>query len=265
MTSYVTPKKNSAFITYVGLPSQASPATFQSSATLAAGDAKVSIDGGALANLTTLPAVTPGSSKMVKISLSAAEMNGDNITVVFSDAAGSEWCDTIINIQTSARQVDDLAYPATSGRSMVVDAAGLVDANAVKVGPTGSGTAQTAADLAAALTIIDDFLDTEIAAIKAKTDNLPTDPADASDLAALVDALPTAAENATQLLDVAAGVETGLTVRQALRLMAAVLYGKGSGLSSTSVAYRDIGDTKNRVQAQVDADGNRSTVTLDAS
>lgn len=37
---------------------------------------------------------------------------------------------------------------------------------------------------AAALTVVDDFLDTEIAAIKAKTDNLPTDPADASDLAA---------------------------------------------------------------------------------
>jgi hypothetical protein len=31
---------------------------------------------------------------------------------------------------------------------------------------------------------IDDFLDTEIAAIKAKTDNLPSDPADASDIAA---------------------------------------------------------------------------------
>lgn len=31
---------------------------------------------------------------------------------------------------------------------------------------------------------VDDFLDTEIAAIKAKTDNLPTDPADASDIAA---------------------------------------------------------------------------------
>ncbi len=34
------------------------------------------------------------------------------------------------------------------------------------------------------LDTIDDFLDTEIAAIKAKTDNLPADPADASDIAA---------------------------------------------------------------------------------
>lgn len=228
MTSYVTPKKNSAFILYVGLPSQANGSIFQSTPTLAAGDAKVSIDGGSLANLTTLPAVTPASSKMVKISLSAAEMNGDNITVVFSDAAGAEWCDTIVNIQTSAQQIDDIATQAL-------------------------------------LTTVAGYLDTEIAAIKAKTDNLPTDPADQSALEALIDALPTAAENATQLLDVAAGVETGLTVRQALRLMAAVLYGKGSGLSSTSVAYRDTGDTKDRVLATVDSDGNRSTVTLDAS
>lgn len=35
---------------------------------------------------------------------------------------------------------------------------------------------------AGALKVIDDFLDTEISAIKAKTDNLPTDPADASDI-----------------------------------------------------------------------------------
>jgi hypothetical protein len=34
------------------------------------------------------------------------------------------------------------------------------------------------------LDAVDDFLDTEIAAIKAKTDNLPADPADASDIAA---------------------------------------------------------------------------------
>jgi hypothetical protein len=37
--------------------------------------------------------------------------------------------------------------PATAGRTIVVDANGLADVNAVKVGPTGSGTAQTARDL----------------------------------------------------------------------------------------------------------------------
>lgn len=39
--------------------------------------------------------------------------------------------------------------PVTAGRKPVVDAAGLVDANTVKVGPTGAGTAQTARDIGA--------------------------------------------------------------------------------------------------------------------
>ena len=141
----------SGFIFYVGLVSQADTKLLKSSPTLAAGDFKVSIDGGALANLGTLPTVTPASGRMVKITLAQAEINGDNITVVCNDAAGAEWCDLIINIQTVPRRFDDLAYPATSGRSIVVDANGLVDANTVKVGPTGTGTAQTARDVGASV------------------------------------------------------------------------------------------------------------------
>lgn len=41
--------------------------------------------------------------------------------------------------------------PATAGRTLVVDAAGLADATVVKVGPTGSGTAQTARDIGASV------------------------------------------------------------------------------------------------------------------
>mgnify|MGYP001564616580 CR=1 FL=1 len=100
MATYVPPKKGVEFIFFVGLVSQANPLIMQSSPTIAAGDFKVSIDGGALANPATLPAVTPAASKMVKITLSTSEMNGDNITVICSDAAGAEWCDAVINIQT---------------------------------------------------------------------------------------------------------------------------------------------------------------------
>lgn len=110
MPSYVTPKKNTAFIFYTALEDQANAGLFKSSPTLAAGDFKVSIDGGALANLATLPTNTPGGV-MVKISLSADEMNGDNITVVCIDAAGAEWYDQLVNIQTSAARIDDLATP----------------------------------------------------------------------------------------------------------------------------------------------------------
>ena len=41
--------------------------------------------------------------------------------------------------------------PATLGRTLVVDSSGLADANMVKMGPTGSGTAQTARDIGASV------------------------------------------------------------------------------------------------------------------
>lgn len=111
MSSQVFPKNGAAFSFYVGLTSQANTNTFQANPTLATGDVKVSTDGAAFGNITTLPVVTPAAGKAVLVSLSAAEMTGDNIQVLFSDAAGAEWCDLICNIQTTIRQVDDLAYP----------------------------------------------------------------------------------------------------------------------------------------------------------
>lgn len=134
----------------------------------------------ALANLGTLPTVTPAGGSMVKITLSTSEMAGANATVVCLDAAGAEWCDLTINIPTAARQIDDLAYPATSGRSIVVDASGLVDANMVKSGPTGSGTAQTAGDIFARIgapagaSIAADVAAVKVdtAAVKVQTDKL---------------------------------------------------------------------------------------------
>lgn len=248
MATYVPPKKNTAFIMYCGLPSAATATAFQANPTLAAGDAKVSIDGGALANLTTLPVVTPAAGKMVKVSLSAAEMNGDNITLVFSDqTVPAEWADVIVNIATAARQVDDLTFPVVSGRGIDVDAtggvevgaigasvitatsiatgaitaakfaAGAIDNAAIAADAIGSSelaasavteiqtglataaalaTAQTSiddlptnAELATALAAADDAVLAQVALVKAKTDNLPVDPADASVIAGRFDAL----------------------------------------------------------------------------
>lgn len=75
--------------------------------------------------------------------------------------------------------------------------AGSVSAIASHIGTTGANTAQTGDSyalansgtfgLSALKTLIDTlttYVDTEVAAIKAKTDNLPPDPADASDIAA---------------------------------------------------------------------------------
>lgn len=64
------------------------------------------------------------------------------------------------------------------------------------------------------------------------------------------------------LLDLVDGVETGWTLRQVLRLMAAVLLGKTTNGQKT---FRDLGDTKDRVVSTLDADGDRTALTRDAT
>jgi hypothetical protein len=82
-------------------------------------------------------------------------------------------------------------------------------------------------------------------------------------LVTAVDAVPTAAESAAGLLDLANGVETGLTLRQALRGIAAVLLGKKSGSGTASEVFRNaVADSADRVTVVADADGDRTAVTL---
>jgi hypothetical protein len=99
---YNPPKKNEDFQIRVALEDYAIPGSFKSNPTIAAGDFKVAVDSTALANLTTLPSVSPASSVLVLISLSASEMNGDVITIVGIDQTSpKEWGDIVISIPTT--------------------------------------------------------------------------------------------------------------------------------------------------------------------
>jgi hypothetical protein len=100
---YNPPKKNEDFLIRIALEDYANPGNFKSSPTIAAGDFKVAVDATALANLTTLPSVSPASSVLVLITLSASEMNGDVITLVAVDqTAPKEWADLVLSIPTTA-------------------------------------------------------------------------------------------------------------------------------------------------------------------
>ena len=110
MAQQYPPKKNDAagYTFYLSLVSQANTKIFQANPTLAAGDAVLAVDDAVPANLTTLPVVDADFTKRVKVVLSQAETNGDNLTLVLSDVAGAEWCDVTINLQTVAdRQTGD--------------------------------------------------------------------------------------------------------------------------------------------------------------
>lgn len=100
---YNPPVKNEDFSIQIGLEDYANPGNLKSNPTLASGDFKISKDGGALANLTTLPSVAPASSVCVTVTLSATEMNADYVTIVGIDqTAPKEWADILISIPTTS-------------------------------------------------------------------------------------------------------------------------------------------------------------------
>jgi len=120
MASSVPPKKGAALTTSTSLVSASDGTLFQDDPTLAAGDVKVSKDGGAFANIETLPVAIATNKKDLTVVLSAAEMNADKIVVQFSDAAGAEWCDQKMTIHTSVDTFDTL-YQGFFGNWVIVN------------------------------------------------------------------------------------------------------------------------------------------------
>jgi hypothetical protein len=100
---YNPPVKNEDFIIRIALEDMNSAGSFKSSASLAAGDFKVDKDGAGLNNLATIPVVDPAASVLVKVTLSATEMNADVVTVVGVDQTSpKEWADFVLSIPTTA-------------------------------------------------------------------------------------------------------------------------------------------------------------------
>lgn len=129
MTTQVPVKKNNGAVFYIGLRSQSNTKLLVTNPTIVAGDFQVSIDGGSFANLATLPSVVPSGGKLVKITLSNAETNGDNILVQCVSGT-SIWCERVIELQTAAQQINDLmatsAYTAPDSSTMATNVSTLL-------------------------------------------------------------------------------------------------------------------------------------------
>lgn len=96
------PKSGESKVYYIGLEDADNPVRLKANPTIAAGDFKVVQDDGSLANLGTLPSVSPAGSRRVKITFSAAEFTGSNITLQCVDQTDPpEWCDKLINFPTT--------------------------------------------------------------------------------------------------------------------------------------------------------------------
>lgn len=231
------PKKGVEYIFYTGLRSQAT-SQLQANPTLAAGDFKVATDDAAPANLGTLPVVDADFTKRVKVTVSASEMNGDNITIIASDQAGAEWFDAEWNIQTSVRSIDDLAFPTTSGRSIDVTATGGVGIDWANVeNPTS-------------------------------TVGLTNTTISTTQVIATATSLASAERNAIAdaYLDRTDAVETGLTPRGQMRIVAAAECGVLSGAGTSTMLMRNaVANSKTRLTATVDGTGNRTAVGTDVT
>jgi hypothetical protein len=170
--------------------------------------------------------------------VTTAQVNAE-VDVAIADAALA----TAANLATAQTAINDIPTNAELA-ARTLDSADYATAAAL-------GTVDTVAD-----------------AIKAKTDNLPSDPADQSIIIAATDAvlaaigaLASAGAIADAVLDEV--VDGTKTLRESIRLANAALGGKASGLGTATATFRNPDDDKNRIVATVDADGNRTAVALD--
>ena len=210
---------------------------------------------------------------------------GDTIDFKFSTVGTTGAPTTLAGTPAVSAYVGNSTTQLTAGITLTVDFDGVTGLHNVRVVASGANgyAAQTNVDLvvttgtvggtsvvgyvigsfsienrstqalatAANLAVVAGYLDTEIAAIKAKTDNLPAAPAAVGDI-------PTDVQNADALLNrnVSGGSSTGRTVKQALH----VLRNKSAVAAGTLTVY-DTDDTTSSWTATVSSDAAADPIT----
>jgi hypothetical protein len=119
----------------------------------AAGDVKVSKDGGALANVTTLPTQVTASQPLYKLSLTATELAAQQIAVTFKDQDGPAWRDALLVSELNRMDVLLIGTAQAGGASTVTvpsSASALDDYynehQVAIIGGTGQGQARMITD-----------------------------------------------------------------------------------------------------------------------
>lgn len=154
--------------------------------------------------LTNLPAITANW-------LTAAGIAAD----AGAEIADAVWDEAIAGHAGAGSTGEALAAAGAAGDPWITALPGAYGAGTAGkiIGDNINATISSRASQTS-LDTVDDFLDTEVAAIKAKTDNLPAAPAAVGDI-------PTAIQNADALLgrNVSGGSSTGRTVKQAFHFI----------------------------------------------
>jgi len=230
-------------------------------------DAKVASDvtiasvTGAVGSVTSGVTVTTNNDKTgYGLSSAAVQAIWDAATSALTTVGSiGKWIldklDVVVSTRASQTSVDDLPTNAELATAL----ASADDAVLAAV-----------ASLASSLTTIASYIDTEVAAIKAKTDNLPSDPADQSAVEAAVTAAQSALTTLINALPAAVGASeplAGFSRDRLLRIAAAVgaghFNGPAQGEAGTGVLKEvGTGSTAALVTASIDADANRTITAI---
>ncbi len=158
----------------------------------------------------------------------------------------------VIRDGTATLVVDDGSCVAVgAGIYRYLLASGTVDAAAEYIAVAHTATDTVDAQDIPAIWVID----------RAGTEKLDTGITLADD-AITAAALKTDAITEIVTAILAATVESTLDVKEVLRIMLAALAGKVSGGGTSSIKFRDAADALDRITATVDANGNRTSISL---
>lgn len=217
--------------------------------TLASGALRVSINGGDYVNAGVTLSVDHdynGASQVTGLHRIALDIDNGTLALVHGDA---------VDVILSAGTVDSISRVGTVLWRVIALEDGLTAAVAADVNAQVDaaladydGVTFTEWDARTPAALVSGRMDASVGAMAA---NVITAAATAADFGT---------EVANALLDLANGVETGTTMRQALRAIAAVLAGNASGGPDNSV-FDGIGVSTDRVTSVADEDGDR-TITL---
>lgn len=131
------PKRGVAYTFSRGLYDATQAGHFRVNPTIAAGDFRISKDGGAFVNLATLPVVSPVGSPLVVFQLTAAEMTATRLTILGVDQSGSEWTEFMEHVEPEVVTVADLPtmWPVPPSAVQVADTVLTRDWHAVTTPP----------------------------------------------------------------------------------------------------------------------------------
>jgi hypothetical protein len=122
----------------------AGTAAIRANPTLASGDVKISLNGGAFANLATLPSAVPASGKNIEVALSSGETTCARALIIFSDATvPPEWDDFEIVVETFGNASSQ--FPPDYGDAVRLGLTALPNVASGSAGAvitSGTGTAQ---------------------------------------------------------------------------------------------------------------------------